>query len=206
MQSKKLTHIWESNGIAVFNLSAHWAQGNIVALVRHAERCDHSDNQCLDGDTGITIIGKDISLKIGSNFEDFLPTDHALIYNSPLKRTSQTAQFMFNGASISQAWLHDNCKTRFLEDIIEHKKEGTNMVLVTHSTCINSLRTLHNKKLIPIDAGADGNYSVTIFLTISQVDRKAYVLGYVDANDWENILQGKTRVAGVTPSAGQHLL
>lgn len=206
MQSKKLTHIWESNGIAVFNLSAHWAQGNIVALVRHAERCDHSDNQCLDGDTGITIIGKDISLKIGSNFEDFLPTDHALIYNSPLKRTSQTAQFMFNGASISQAWLHDNCKARFLEDIIEHKKDGTNMILVTHSTCINGLRTLLNNKLIPIAAGADENYAVTIFLTISKADRKAYVLGYVDANDWENFSQDKTRVAGVTPSADPYLL
>ncbi len=30
-----------------------WRAGNMVALIRHTERCDHSDNPCLDGDRGI---------------------------------------------------------------------------------------------------------------------------------------------------------
>ena len=211
-QHKTPAHISASNSIEAFNLSTHWAQGNVVALVRHAERCDHSDHQCLNGNTGITTIGKDIAVTIGDSFEAFLSKDHTAFYNSPLKRTDQTAQFMFDGASISQAWLHENCKERFLEDILENKKEGVNMVLVTHSTCINNLHTLNNKKLVGIDAGADKSYALSIFLTISKADRKAYVLGYVYANDWEQLSKNPhkshqaMKFAGTTPATNKHAL
>ena len=204
--SSKPTHISESDSIEVFNLSTHWAQGNVVALVRHAERCDHSDHQCLDGNTGITSLGKDIAIGMGDNFEHVLTKDHTVFYNSPLKRTYQTAQFMFDGSSISQEWLHDNCKERFLEEIFEHKKEGINMVLVTHSTCINNLHTLNNKNLVAIDAGTDKNYAVTVFLAVSKTDRKAYVLGYSYANDWRNLAHRKERLAGATDPSVKHLL
>jgi len=201
-----LAHILESNSIEAFNLKAHWAQGNVVALVRHAERCDHSDHQCLNGDTGITVIGKDISIKLGDNFEYFLTRDHTVFYNSPLKRTYQTAQFMFDGASISKEWLHDNCKERFLEDILKNKSDGINMVLVTHSTCINNLHNLNNNNLVTIDAGADTSYALTVFLTISKEDQKAYVLGYVYANDWKNLSHKTIKLSGAKPTTNKHLL
>ena len=205
-QPDPFTHISERSSIEAFNLSSHWAQGNVVALIRHAERCDHSDHQCLDGDTGITSLGKDIAIGMGDNFEHVLTKDHTVFYNSPLKRTYQTAQFMFDGSSISQEWLHDNCKERFLEEIFEHKNEGINMVLVTHSTCINNLHTLNNKNLVTIDAGTDKNYAVTVFLAVSKTDQKAYVLGYSYANDWENLSHSKMKLAGATQSSDKHLL
>ena len=201
-----LTHISESSSIEAFNLSAHWALGNVVALVRHAERCDHSDHQCLDGDTGITSIGKDTAIKLGENFERFLPKDHTIFFNSPLKRTVQTSLFMFNGESTSQNWLHENCKERFLEDILKHKSDGINMVLVTHSTCINNLHTFDQKKLVSIDAGADKSYAVTVFLTISKESHKAYVLGYVYANDWENLSYKMMKFAGANMAINKYLL
>ena len=187
MPSDSMAHISESNSIEVFNLSTHWAQGNVVALVRHVERCDHSKHRCLNGDTGITAIGKDMAIKYGDNFERFLPKKHTVFYHSPVKRTDQTAQFMFNGVSTSRDWLRENCKEKLLEDILKNKTEGINMVLVTHSTCINNLHTLNNQKLVTIDAGADKSYAVTIFLTISKMDRKAYILGYLFAEDWVKI-------------------
>ena len=204
--SDSLPHILESNSIEGFNLSTHWAQGNVVALVRHAERCDHSDHQCLDGDIGITVRGKNISTKIGRNFKEFLTKDHTVFYNSPLKRTSQTAQFMFGGASISKEWLHENCKERFLENILKNKSDGVNMVLVTHSTCINNLHTLDNKKLFTIDAGTDKSYALTVFLAISKKDKKAYSLGYVYANDWENLPHKMMKFTGANPTINKHLL
>jgi phosphohistidine phosphatase SixA len=190
-----LNHISERNSVEAFNLSTHWAQGNVVALIRHAERCDHSDNPCLDGVTGITSIGMDTAIEVGENFEQFLPSADAIIFNSPLKRTSQTAQLMFSGKSTSQNWLHENCKERFLEDILKHKPDRVNMVLVTHSTCINNLRSLDHKKLIPINSGEDKNYALTVFLTISKESEVAFVLGYVNANDWENLSHKKAVMA-----------
>ena len=69
------------------------------------------------------------------------------------------------------------------------------MVLVTHSTCINNLRSLDHKKLIPINAGEDKNYALTVFLTISKESEVAFVLGYVNANDWENLSHKKAVMA-----------
>ena len=194
-QTDTLIHITKSNSIGSFNLSTHWAQGNVVALIRHAERCDHSDNPCLDGVTGITSRGMDTAIEVGENFEQFLPSADAIIFNSPLKRTSQTAQLMFSGKSTSQNWLHENCKERFLEDILKHKPDRVNMVLVTHSTCINNLRSLDHKKLIPINAGEDKNYALTVFLIISKESEVAFVLGYVNANDWESLSHKKAEMA-----------
>src|SRR5688500_3618049 len=37
---------------------ARWTKGELVVLVRHAERCDHSTNPCLDVADGITRKGR----------------------------------------------------------------------------------------------------------------------------------------------------
>ena len=132
-------------------------------------------------------------MKVGEKFEQFLPSADAIIFNSPVKRTSQTAQFMFPGRSTSQEWLHKSCKNEFLEDIFKHKQDGLNMILVTHSTCINNLRSLDHKKFIPVDAGEDKNYALTVFLTIPKEPEVAFVLGYVNVQDWENLSHKKQK-------------
>lgn len=194
-QSEELVNISDSHSIEAFNLSAHWAQGNVVALVRHAERCDKSQSPCLDGDTGITVRGKDMALKLGGNFAAFLPQSHTHFYNSPVKRTEQTARYMFKGASRSKEWLHESCKLNFLEDILKNKEEGVNMVLVTHSTCINNLHPLIDDNPATLHAGGRESYGITIFLAISKVDKKVYVLGDLFPDDWRHLSEGALRVA-----------
>ena len=52
----------------LFDLEAHWAQGNVVSLIRHTERCDRSETPCFDGTDGITVLGKAEAIKIGKAY------------------------------------------------------------------------------------------------------------------------------------------
>lgn len=113
----------------LFDLQTHWNQGNVVALVRHAERCDRSDNQCLAGDTGITVPGKAEAVNVGQEF-GHLPEQTTIVYNSPVKRTDQTADLMFGEkATVTQNWLREGCKINLYDDIFKHKEEGKNLIL-----------------------------------------------------------------------------
>ena len=103
---------------SLLDLEAHWAAGNVVSLVRHTERCDRSDGPCVDGKDGITVFGKVEAIKIGKAYEK-LPKHDTTNYNSPTKRTKQSADFMFPGKSVDKKWLRDGCKENLLEDIFK---------------------------------------------------------------------------------------
>ncbi|MBE0575571.1 MAG: histidine phosphatase family protein [Desulfuromonadales bacterium] len=187
LEAKETGSVLENNGKEAFNLTAQWAQGNVVALVRHAERCDRSENQCLDGDSGITVSGKSMSIKLGNDFRSLLDVGNADIYNSPVKRTQQTAQFMFGRSSIDKNWLVDDCRSKLLGDIFDNKENGRNMVLVTHSTCINNLKDPDGKTLINLHEIEKETYGITIFLAVNKHSKQAYVLGYLGPNDWSKV-------------------
>jgi phosphohistidine phosphatase SixA len=187
LEAKETGSVLENNGKEAFNLIAQWAQGNVVALVRHAERCDRSENQCLDGDSGITVSGKSMSIKLGNDFRSLLDVGNADIYNSPVKRTQQTANFMFGRSSIDKNWLVDDCRSKLLGDIFNNKKKGRNMVLVTHSTCINNLKDQDGKTLINLHEIEKATYGITVFLAVNKNSKQAYVLGYLGPNDWSKV-------------------
>ena len=63
-----------------------WRAGDVVALIRHTERCDYSDNPCFDGDEGITVVGRDMAEQLGIFFAE-LPDVNQHIFTSPVKRT-----------------------------------------------------------------------------------------------------------------------
>ena len=67
-QVKQLERPLTKDSKGMFDLEAHWAQGNVVSLVRHTERCDRSDNQCFDGTDGITALGKAEAIKLGKAY------------------------------------------------------------------------------------------------------------------------------------------
>ena len=172
----------------------HWSQGNIVALIRHAERCDKSDNKCLDGKNGITISGMETAVKLGNDFKELLNLDNTKIYNSPTKRTSQTAKFMFGNSSIEKKWLVNDCKGDLLKNILAYKDDSKNMVLITHSTCINNLIELESGELS--DSGADDKktYGITVFFTIDEHEKRVYVLGHLYPDDWVKAIRHKTHL------------
>ncbi|WP_172806734.1 histidine phosphatase family protein [Endozoicomonas arenosclerae] len=169
----------------LFDLETHWDQGNVVALVRHAERCDRSDNQCMQGETGITVPGKKEAIEVGQEFSH-LPNQETIVYNSPVKRTDQTADLMFGEeGSTTQVWLREGCKENLYADIFKYKEEGKNLILVTHSTCIDKLGEAQNNDLVVMDIHDKSTYNSSIFLTIDQDEKEAYTLGYLYADDWD---------------------
>ncbi len=170
----------------LFDFSAHWSQGNMVALIRHTERCDRSDNPCLlsEEKKGITIKGKETTLIMAQDIKFLLQQHKTDIFNSPLIRTKQTADFLFQGQSIKQDWLREGCKTDFLDKIIKNKQTGKNMILVTHSTCMQSLKDRNGKKLIHNQVGNKHNYGITYFLIVNKNASESYLLGYLKPQDW----------------------
>lgn len=174
-----------NNSKHLFNLETHWAQGNAVALIRHTERCDRSDNICLEGDSGITVIGMEEAIKIGAAYNSLL-TPHVTIYNSPVKRTVQSAKFMFGERSITKSWLREGCKEHLLDNIFKHKREGENLILVTHSTCIDALGKKHGAKLFDMSLHGEETYGGSFFIVIDSTRKLAHTLGYLDSHSLQN--------------------
>ncbi|KEX89690.1 phosphoglycerate kinase, partial [Pseudomonas putida] len=119
-------------------LLAGWAKGDMIVLVRHVERCDHSSAPCLSGDDGITDRSRSVAVAVGARFER-LGLARADIYNSPMVRTAQTSGYMFNKVDAGDDWLI-NCKGTMLRDALAHKVAGRNLILVTHSECMAQLQ------------------------------------------------------------------
>lgn len=162
----------------IADLRAHWRYGDIVVLIRHVERCDRSDAPCLAGHDGITVRASEVAREIGSEFQH-LGLGNADIYNSPLPRARQSAEYMFGPAnSVTQDWLYQ-CKGSMLRDMLEHKQEQRNLVLVTHSECFDAL--MHDLKL---PDGATPAYGSALFAFADKASGATQLLGHIDAADW----------------------
>jgi len=183
-QPKQMDSLLTNDGRPLRTLEGHWALGNVVSLIRHTERCDRSENQCVDGDDGITIPGAKEAMKIGVGYKN-LPAHTTVIYNSPIKRTVQTADFMFGRKTTNQPWLIENCKESLQENIFKYKEGGKNLILITHSGCINSLKDKHGAPLIKSNLNIDETYGYSVFLTVDKHKREINILGYLLAKDWD---------------------
>ncbi|QXI31651.1 histidine phosphatase family protein [Pseudomonas vanderleydeniana] len=162
-------------------LSAAWGRGDMVVLVRHVERCDRSNAQCLAGADGITDRARDVAVGLGARFEQ-LGLAKADIYNSPLTRTVQTSTYMFNQASSTQDWLF-KCRKTMLRDIRRYKVPGRNLILVTHSECMSALEQSMNFSM------PSPGYGLSLFLTETSASKAPTVMGYLDAADWQRVFK-----------------
>ncbi|HEX8591860.1 MAG TPA: histidine phosphatase family protein [Pseudomonas sp.] len=158
-----------------------WAKGELVVLVRHAERCDHSTNPCLDVSDGITRKGQAAAIELGNAYRQ-LGLEKADIFSSPLARTRQTSTYAFNHASTSEDWLV-NCRHTLLQDVLRHKADQRNLILVTHSECIDQL-----ERALQVSSRTLLDYGSSLFVAIDPKDHSAHVLGFLDAPDWKAIL------------------
>lgn len=159
-------------------VSAAWARGDMIVLVRHAERCDHAKAPCLDRPDGITERAQPVALGLGERFKG-LGLDHTDIYSSPLTRAVQTSILMFGHASYGQDWL-SNCRSSLLRDALLHKVAGRNLVLVTHSECMASLE--HSLKVPNPSLG----YGASLFVSAPPASKPA-VMGFIEAADWPSL-------------------
>jgi phosphohistidine phosphatase SixA len=159
-------------------LATGWAKGDMIVLVRHVERCDHSKAACLNGDDGITDRSRGVAVEVGAQFEQ-LGLSKADIYNSPVMRTAQTANYMFNKVGVGEDWLI-NCKGTMLRDALAHKVAGRNLILVTHSECMSQL-----EKDLKLPTSTLG-YGASLFIS-TETPQVPRMLGFIEASDWRSV-------------------
>ena len=168
-----------SSKAQVSGLLSDWHRGNVIVLVRHLERCKRVDSPCLDGRAGITARSTPIGENMGKEFRQ-LGLSNADIYNSPLKRTAQTAQLMFNQTTEKQDWLYQ-CNGAFMSEVLQRKVTGRNLILVTHSSCIDEVEAALGL------SESDPDYGGSLFISTSEDKTQNKAIGYIDADDWDDV-------------------
>lgn len=174
------TNLGRAGGATAAQLHQHWQAGDVVVLVRHGERCDRSADACLGAADGITVQGRDAAAQLGSAFMS-MGMEKADVLSSPLTRTAQTAQAMFSRASKEQDWLV-NCDVDMAGDIKTHKVAGRNLVLVTHSSCIDRF-----ENAMGFPHAKDSEYTSSLFATAG-ANGKLQILGVVNVQDWPKVI------------------
>ena len=102
------------------------------------------------------------------------------IYSSPLVRTSQTRALLFPESSASEDFLYQ-CKDNFVQEALAKKVPGRNLVLVTHSSCMDEV----NENLAYGEV--DYEYGASVFINVESDTQQ--ILGFIDADDWTRALQ-----------------
>jgi phosphohistidine phosphatase SixA len=160
---------------------AQWAKGGVMVLIRHAERCDRSHNACLDDPTGITVAGSQVAADVGWGIAR-LGLENAELASSPKVRTRQTAHFIFGRPIATQDWL-DQCDKGFSDAAFSHKSAGRNLILVTHSGCIDQLE----RRLKVAGGDRSSAYASALFISVPEKG-KARILGQMNAIAWNHLV------------------
>ena len=178
LQPAAVPDLANGNVVGARALMTAWAKGDVIVLVRHVERCDHSKAACLSGNDGITDRSRDVAVSVGARFEQ-LGLERADIYNSPILRTVQTAGYMFNKAGVGEDWLI-SCKGTMLRDALAHKVAGRNLILVTHSECMVQM-----EKDLKFPASTP-DYGTALFINAETLNAPR-MLGFIEASDWHSV-------------------
>lgn len=158
-----------------------WEEGKVIALIRHLERCDKYDVPCLTEDPdGLTARSQPVGEALREDFHQ-LGLEKAIIYNSPLSRTAQTEMLVFGDIGEDRDWLV-NCELDFLDLALSNKPADNNLILVTHSHCINRVQEVLGY------ADEDPHYGSVVFLAVTDTVEQPKVLGFLDADDWFSTL------------------
>mgnify|MGYP000905543919 FL=1 len=185
MQPPEIEDLSEERSHELPNLLAQWQEGDVIVLLRHLERCDKEDYPCLEGTEGITSRSLPVGGWLADGFGQ-LGLTRTDVYNSPLTRTAQTESLVFNDVGMDEDWLY-RCKERMLDDALEHKVPGKNMVLVTHSSCISAF-----EKSLGYDSDTP-EYGTALFFSKSVDSDSLQVIGFLDADDWKSALNDQAQ-------------
>ncbi|MBF8670405.1 histidine phosphatase family protein [Pseudomonas putida] len=163
-----------------------WADGAVIVMIRHAERCDSTPGPCLDDPTGITVAGSQAAGRVGQGLHQ-LGLNNADMLSSPKLRTRQTAHFILGQAVASEDWL-EGCGNQFASEALAHKRPGHNLVLVTHNGCID-----HFARQQKVAGGErESGYASALFVSVNS-NGKARILGRLNEPDWQRVLASAAR-------------
>lgn len=159
-----------------------WQNGDLVVLTRHAARCRVDDHNCPDGDIGLTEAGVKESFLISAGIEDLGPANTD-VYYSPTLRTTMTAMIAIHQEMSEAEWLVDSCRVNFPDNVRQAKTAGRNLLLITHSTCINSFEDSTGELLSTFNAGNDRFYGASL-MYLFEPDGKATSIGCILPDNW----------------------
>lgn len=180
-EEAKPADLSESPFALTANMLAEWQDGDVIVFVRHLERCSRVDAACLnEQSSGITQRATATGLELRAQFLGLglTATD---IYSSPLTRTSQTSALLFADPVANEDFLYQ-CKDNFVQDALAKKIPGRNLVLVTHSSCMDEVNESLNYNEV------DYEYGTAVFINVES-DTQQQILGFIDADDWSKALK-----------------
>ncbi|MCD5981398.1 histidine phosphatase family protein [Pseudomonas sp. CDFA 610] len=179
----KATHVVNLGGSGMLkksDLYARWKQGDVVVMIRHAERCDRSSNPCMADPQGITLKGSEAALAVGAGLKR-LGLVNARMITSPRMRTQQTADLISGHVVANEAWPNE-CNGNFKNAVQAHKVKGENMILVTHSGCIDQFE---RKLGVPFNERSSA-YAEAVFVQVDGTHTPK-ILGSLNARQWADI-------------------
>lgn len=179
----KATHVVDlgaAGALKQSGLYAHWKQGDVVVMIRHAERCDRSTNPCMADAQGITLKGREAAVAVGAGLKRLGFVDARMI-TSPKLRTQQTADLISGHVVPDEAWPND-CNGGFKNAVQAHKHAGENLILVTHSGCIDQFE---RKLGVPFNERASA-YAEAVFVQVDGTHTPK-ILGSLNARQWADI-------------------
>ncbi|MEE4107067.1 histidine phosphatase family protein [Pseudomonas viridiflava] len=178
LNSARVADLGSGSNLASSGLIERWKHGDVVVMIRHAERCDRSPNRCLGSADGITVNGSQAASDVGAGLQR-LGLERAHLIASPLTRTQQTATYIAGQAVISQDWV-GNCDTHFKNEVVGHKTKGENLILITHSGCID-----HFERTMGVPAGARSSEYAEAFFVAMDGKTVPRILGSLNALQWK---------------------
>ncbi|WP_436856585.1 histidine phosphatase family protein [Citrobacter tructae] len=133
---------WSSNGLPGINtrtLALLAKQHPVIVLIRHAQRCDRSDNVCLSDKTGITVYGAHQARARGLSFSKEIPNYD--LYASDTVRTIQSATWFSTGNKVTVDKNMHQCGKQMYRSItaLVNKSGNNNVVIFTHNHCLTWL-------------------------------------------------------------------
>jgi phosphohistidine phosphatase SixA len=180
---KTLTNLAKGDNMTTAGFYASWEAGNVVMLIRHAERCDRSSHPCLGPVDGITKVGSDTGVEMGKALRT-LGLSKTDIFTSPLNRTAQTTFAMLGKAGVDQDWL-GTCEQSMPTNLVAHKVAHRNLVLVTHTGCITKV-----ERQLGFGHVKNPEYTSALMISIGP-DQQPKALGYINVEDWQATLDKK---------------
>lgn len=179
MQPPAVADLSTGNRHYASTLVEKWGSGEIIVLFRHLERCDKGYAPCLEGTKGITARSVEEGLELREDFYQ-LGMANTDVHNSPLDRTAQSEAIIFDDVGIDQDWLWQ-CPDDVLQQALDTKQPGRNLVLVTHSSCIKRFKAALGYE------DERPKYGTSVFFA-ENPEGPLQVLGFLDAEDWEPTL------------------
>ncbi|WP_347901506.1 histidine phosphatase family protein [Pseudomonas purpurea] len=174
-------NLGESDHLLSAGVYQHWKAGDLIVLVRHAERCDRSSNPCLGPADGITRHGNEVATQLGKAFQT-IGMENADVVSSPTTRTQQTSTAMFAHAGSAQDWAA-KCDKTLGDAALKHKARQRNLVLITHSGCISDVESA-----LGFEHAQFSEYTSSLFVTVGN-DGQLKILGLLNAEDWPQALK-----------------